>query len=105
MTLKDMSCVPVLKPVRIPVVIKGIDKHGYEFEEGQKPLSSVSMEHAFSRSTNWKRIRSYRCGSNPQRTLVRFSDCVDWNGERQLDQYIGIEFIQTTDFFGGYFPG
>jgi hypothetical protein len=91
--------------VRIPVVIKGIDKHGYEFEEetetfvvskyGARVFSVHELE---EESILQVRLRSSE----------RWSDFrIVWIGTEEDNSlgHVGIEFIQTTDFFGVIFPG
>ena len=91
--------------VRIPVVIRGIDKNGYEFEEETE---------TFVVSKYGARIFSVHELEEDSILQVRIKSSEHWSDFRivwigtQEDNslgHIGIEFIQTTDFFGVIFPG
>jgi len=91
--------------VKIPVIIKGVDKHGYEFEEetetfvvskfGARVLpvhelaADAVLELRLKSSDEWSRFR------------------IVWLGRQEDDSlgHVGLEFIQTTNFFGVVFPG
>lgn len=91
--------------VRIPVVIKGVDKNGYEFEEETETYvvskygARVYSVHELEEDS----ILQLRLKSSE-----RWSDFrIVWIGKEEENSlgHIGIEFIQTTDFFGVIFPG
>ena len=91
--------------VRIPVVIMGTDKNGYEFEEetetfvvskyGARIFSvhdlqeDVALQLRLKSSERWSEFRVVWIGKGEDNSLG----------------HVGIEFIQTTDFFGVIFPG
>ena len=91
--------------VKIPVVIKGVDKHGFEFEEDTE---------TYIVSKFGARIFSIHELDEDARLQLKvpptdqWSDFrVVWIGRQEEDAigHIGIEFIQTTNFFGVNFPG
>jgi len=90
--------------VKIPVVIKGVDKLGREFEE-ETETCVVSKYGARVTSTHEVEVGDI--------LQLRLRDSQDWSafrvawigdeGEVGFGQ-IGIEFVQTTNFFGIRFP-
>jgi len=91
--------------VKIPVIIKGVDKHGYEFEEETETFvvskfgARVFTVHELADDA----ILELRLKSSEEWSQFR----VVWLGRQEDDSlgHIGVEFIQTTDFFGVVFPG
>ena len=91
--------------VKIPVVIKGVDKQGYEFEE-ETETYVVSKYGA--------RVSSVHQIEVDDILQLRLRDSQDWSdfrvvwigheGDDTLGG-VGIEFIQATNFFGVRFPG
>jgi len=90
--------------VKIPVIIKGIDKHGYEFEEETETFivskfgARVFTVHELTEDA----VLELRLKSSGEWSQFR----VVWLGRQEDDSLgqIGIEFIQTTNFFGVIFP-
>jgi hypothetical protein len=91
--------------VKIPVVIKGIDKQGYEFEE-ETETYVVSKYGA--------RVSSVHQVEVDDILKLRLRHSHDWSDFRVVwigndgDDTaggVGIEFIQATNFFGVKFPG
>jgi hypothetical protein len=90
--------------VRIPVVIKGVNKQGYEFEE-ETETYVVSKYGA--------RVSSVHEVEVDDILRLRLRDSQDWSDFRVVwigkegDETaggVGLEFIQTTNFFGIRFP-
>jgi hypothetical protein len=90
--------------VKIPVVIRGVDKHGYEFEEETETFivskfgARVFSVHEAEEDT----VLQLRLKSSEQWSDFR----VAWIGRQEDDTLgqVGIEFIQATNFFGVTFP-
>jgi PilZ domain-containing protein len=91
--------------VKIPVVIKGFDKQGYEFEE-ETETNVVSKYGA--------RVSSVHQIEVDDILQLRLRDSQDWSDFRVVwighegDDtvgWVGIEFIRATNFFGVRFPG
>ena len=90
--------------VKIPVIIKGVDKHGYEFEEETETfvvskfgarvftvhelVADAVLELRLKSSDEWSQFRIVWLGRQEDNSLGQ----------------IGLEFIQTTNFFGVVFP-
>jgi hypothetical protein len=84
--------------VKIPVIIRGTDKHGYEFEEetetfvvskfGARVFTVHELALRLKSSEEWSQFR------------------IAWLGRQEDDSLgqIGLEFIQSTNFFGVVFP-
>ncbi|MEW5978340.1 MAG: PilZ domain-containing protein [Acidobacteriota bacterium] len=90
--------------VKIPVVIKGVDLHGYEFEE-ETETYVVSKFGARIFTVHELQVDSVL--KLRLKTSDHWSDFrVAWIGseENNTTGHIGIEFIQTVDFFGVLFP-
>ena len=91
--------------VRIPVVIRGIDQNGYEFEEETETFvvskygARIFSVHELGEDS----ILQVRIKSSEHWSDFR----IVWIGSQEDDSlgHVGIEFIQTTDFFGVIFPG
>ena len=91
--------------VKIPVVLRGIDKHGYEFEEETETFvvskfgARVFTVHELVEDT----VLELRLKSSNEWSQFRIA----WLGRQEDDSlgHIGLEFIHTTDFFGVAFPG
>ncbi len=86
--------------VKIPVVIKGIDKHGYEFEE-ETETYVVSKYGA--------RIHTAHELKTDAALKLRLKNSEEWTDFRvawidDAAQHIGLEFLQSTNFFGVIFP-
>jgi hypothetical protein len=90
--------------VKIPVVIKGVDKHGREFEE-ETETCVVSKYGA--------RVRSIHQVEVDDILQLRLRESQEWSDFRvawiggEADDtvgQIGIEFVQTSNFFGIRFP-
>ncbi|HKZ40113.1 MAG TPA: PilZ domain-containing protein [Candidatus Hodarchaeales archaeon] len=91
--------------VRIPVVIKGVDKNGYEFEEETETfvVSKYGARIFTVHELEDESVLQLRLKSSDRWSEFR----IVWIG-KEVDNslgHIGIEFIQTTDFFGVIFPG
>ena len=90
--------------VKIPVVIRGTDKHGYEFEEQTETfmVSKYGARIFTVHELEEEAILKLRLQGSEQWTDFR----VAWIGseEAQSGGHIGVEFIQTTNFFGVTFP-
>ncbi|MCI0419463.1 MAG: hypothetical protein L0387_15780 [Acidobacteria bacterium] len=91
--------------VKIPVVIQGVDKHGYEFEEETETfvVSKFGARVFTVHEVDEDAVLHVRLKSSEEWSQFR----VVWLG-RQEDEtlgHIGIEFIQTSNFFGVIFPG
>lgn len=91
--------------VKIPIVIRGVDKHGDKFEEETE---------TFVVSKFGSRIFSIHELEEDSVLQLRLKSSDDWSHfrvawvSRQQDDplgHIGIEFIQTANFFGVSFPG
>jgi hypothetical protein len=90
--------------VKIPVTIKGVDKHGYEFEEETETFvvskfgARVFTVHELAEDA----VLELRLNSSDEWSQLR----VVWLGRQEDDSlgHIGLEFIQTTNFFGVVFP-
>ena len=90
--------------VKIPIVIHGIDKQGYEFEEQTETFvvskygARISTAHQLEEDA----VLQLRLKDSDHWTDFR----VAWVGteETQSAGHIGVEFIQTTNFFGVIFP-
>ena len=90
--------------VKIPVVLKGVDKHGYEFEEETETFvvskfgARVFTVHELAEDA----VLELRLKSSDEWSQLR----VVWLGRQEDDSlgHIGLEFIQTTNFFGVVFP-
>lgn len=90
--------------VKIPIVIQGVDKHGYEFEE-ETETSMVSKYGAriFSvHELEENDILHLRLRESDHWTEFR----VAWIGteEEKSAGHIGVELTQTAHFFGVLFP-
>jgi len=91
--------------VKIPVTIKGVDKHGYEFEEETETFvvskfgARVFTVHELAEDS----ILELRLKSSEEWSQFR----IVWLGRQEDDSlgHIGVEFIQATNFFGVVFPG
>jgi hypothetical protein len=91
--------------VKIPVVLRGTDKHGYEFEEETETFvvskfgARVFTVHELSEDA----VLELRLKSSDQWSQFR----IVWLGRQEDDSlgHIGLEFMQTTNFFGVVFPG
>ena len=91
--------------VKIPVIIKGVDKHGYEFEEETETFvvskfgARVFTVHELADDA----VLELRLKSSEEWSQFR----VVWLGRQEDDSlgHIGIELIQATKFFGVIFPG
>lgn len=91
--------------VKIPVIIKGVDKYGYEFEEETETFvvskfgARVFSVHELAEDA----VLELRLKSSEEWSQFR----VVWLGRQEDDTlgHIGIEFIQTANFFGVVFPG
>jgi len=90
--------------VKIPVVLKGVDKHGYEFEEETETFvvskfgARVFTIHELAEDA----VLELRLKSSDEWSQFRIA----WLGRQEDDSlgHIGLEFIHTTDFFGVTFP-
>ena len=90
--------------VKIPVTIKGVDKQGYEFEEETETFvvskfgARVFTVHELAEDA----VLELRLNSSDEWSQLR----VVWLGRQEDDSlgHIGLEFIQTTNFFGVVFP-
>jgi len=90
--------------VKIPVIIKGVDKHGYAFEEETETFvvskfgARVFTIHELAEDA----VLELRLKSSDQWSQFR----VVWLGRQEDDTLgqIGLEFIQATNFFGVVFP-
>ena len=91
--------------VRIPVVIKGIDRNGYEFEEATETyvVSKYGARIFSVHELQEDAVLQLRLRSSERWSEFR----IVWIGKEQENSlgHVGIEFIQTTDFFGVVFPG
>ena len=91
--------------VKIPVIIRGVDRHGYEFEEETETFivskfgARVFTVHELAEGA----VLELRLNSGDEWSQFR----VVWLGRQEDDSlgHIGVEFIQTTNFFGVIFPG
>jgi hypothetical protein len=90
--------------VKIPVMIKGMDKHGYEFEEETE---------TFVVSKYGARIFTVHELEGDSVLKLRLKDEESWldfrvvwigTEETNSANQIGIEFIQLSSFFGVIFP-
>ena len=90
--------------VRIPVVIKGVDKNGYEFEEETETfvVSKYGARIFTVHELEEEAVLELRLKSSDRWSEFR----IVWIGKQEDNSlgHIGIEFIQTTDFFGVIFP-
>jgi hypothetical protein len=91
--------------VRIPVVIKGVDKNGNAFElETETFVVSKFGARIFA-------VQELEQGAALQLRLKSSDQWCDfrvaWVGSQEDDtlNHIGVEFIQTANFFGVIFPG
>ena len=90
--------------VSIPVVIKGTDKHGYSFEEDT---------HTFQVSKYGACIFSIHELEENSMLQLRLKSSEHWSNlrvvwisrENDTMGHIGIEFVQSTNFFGVSFQG
>ena len=90
--------------VKIPVIIKGVDKHGYEFEEETETFvvskfgARIFTVHELAEDS----VLELRLKSSNEWSQFR----VVWLGRQEDDSLgqIGVEFIQATNFFGVVFP-
>jgi hypothetical protein len=90
--------------VKIPVVLRGTDQHGYEFEEETETFvvskfgARVFTVHELAEDA----VLELRLKSSDQWSQFR----IVWLGRQEDDSlgHIGLEFIQTTNFFGVVFP-
>jgi len=91
--------------VKIPVIIKGVDKHGYEFEEETETfvVSKFGARVFTVHELDDDAVLELRLKSSEEWSQFR----VVWLGRQQDDSlgHIGIELIQATKFFGVIFPG
>ena len=91
--------------VKIPVVIKGVDRHGYSFEEETETFvvskfgARVFTVHELAEDA----VLELRLKSSAE--WSQFS--VVWLGRKEDDSlgHIGVELLQATHFFGVTFPG
>ncbi len=91
--------------VKIAVIIKGVDKHGYEFEEETETFvvskfgTRIFTVHELEEDS----VLQLRLKSGDDWSNFR----VAWIGRQDDDSlgHIGIEFIETSNFFGVSFPG
>jgi hypothetical protein len=90
--------------VKIPIVIQGIDRHGYKFEEETE---------TFIVSKYGARVFTIHELQENDTLRLRLKDSghwtefrVAWIGteESKSAGHIGLEFIQATNFFGVLFP-
>jgi len=90
--------------VKVPVVIRGVDKHGFEFEE-ETETYVVSKYGA--------RVSSVHEVEVDDVLKLRLRDSQEWSDFRVVwigteeegsAGGVGIEFIQATNFFGVRFP-
>ena len=90
--------------VKIPVIIRGVDKHGYEFEEETETFvvskfgARVFTVHELAEDA----VLELRLKSSEEWSQFRIA----WLGRQEDDSLgqIGLEFIQSTNFFGVVFP-
>ncbi len=90
--------------VKIPVIIRGIDKHGYEFEEETETFvvskfgARVFTVHELAEDA----VLELRLKSSEEWSQFR----IVWLGRQEEDSLgqIGLEFTQTSNFFGVVFP-
>jgi PilZ domain len=91
--------------VKIPVVIKGVDKGGYEFEEETETyvVSKYGARVSSVHQVEVDAILKLRLRDSQNWSDFR----VVWIGNDGDDTAggVGIEFIQATHFFGVKFPG
>jgi hypothetical protein len=91
--------------VKIPVVIKGVDKQGYEFEEQTETfvVSKFGARIFTVHELEEDAVLQLKLKSSEHWSEFR----VAWIGRQDDDSlgHIGIEFIQATNFFGVSFPG
>ena len=91
--------------VKIPVVIKGVDKNGYEFEEETETfvVSKFGARIFSVHEVEEDSVLQLRLKASDEWSDFR----VAWIGRQDDDAvgHIGIEFVQTTNFFGVIFPG
>jgi hypothetical protein len=91
--------------VKIPVIIKGVDKHGYEFEEETETfvVSKYGARIFTAHELEEDAVLQLRLRSSDDYSSFR----VAWIGRQEDDTlgHVGIEFIQTANFFGVNFPG
>jgi len=90
--------------VKIPIVIRGIDKQGYEFEEETETfvVSKFGARIFTVHDLPEDAILELRVKSSDDWSQFR----VVWQGRQEDNSLgqIGVEFIQTTNFFGVVFP-
>ena len=90
--------------VKIPIVIRGVDKHGHSFEEETETfmVSKYGARISTAHELEEEAILQLRLQGAEHWTDFR----VAWVGsvEAKLAGHIGVEFIQTTNFFGIPFP-
>jgi len=90
--------------VKIPVVIKGIDKHGYEFEEETETyvVSKYGARVSSVHEVEADDILQLRLRNSQDWSDFR----VVWIGNEGDDTLggVGIEFMHATNFFGIRFP-
>ena len=91
--------------IKIPVIIKGTDKHGKEFrEETETFMVSKYGARVYSRhELQEDSILKLRFKSNRKWSYFR----VAWIASKENNKmgHVGIEYIQGTNFFGVVFPG
>ena len=92
--------------VKVPVVIRGVDKNGYEFEEETETFvvskygARVFSVHELEEDA----VLKVRLRASDQWSDFR----VAWIGRQEEEDslgHIGIEFMHTSNFFGVVFPG
>ncbi len=90
--------------VKIPVVIKGVDKQGYEFEQETETLmvSKYGARISTVHQVEVDDILKLRLQNSEDWSEFR----VAWVGNESGDSVgqIGIEFVQALNFFGIKFP-
>jgi hypothetical protein len=90
--------------VKLPIVIRGIDKHGYEFEEETETfmVSKYGARIFTVHELEENAVLKLRLKNSEDWTDFRIA----WVGSEEAKSggHIGIEFIQTTNFFGVLFP-
>ena len=90
--------------VKIPIVIRGIDKHGYEFEELTETfmVSKYGARIFTVHELEEEAVLKLRLQGSDHWTDFR----VAWIGSEEAKSagHIGVEFIQATNFFGVHFP-
>lgn len=90
--------------VKLPIVIRGIDKHGYEFEEETETfmVSKYGARIFTVHELEENAVLKLRLKNSEHWTDFR----VAWVGSEEAKSagHIGVEFLQATNFFGILFP-